>query len=247
MTRLALILLLPGLGCAQDTLARGQEVFNKSCATGYCHGVKGTAGGAPKLASRGFDQAYITQVVRGGIPATGMPAFSQTLNRVDLFAVTSYVGSLNGIAPARLPGADRGPAPRKLPEDAMRGRAFFYEAVRGFDRCSTCHQLDGMGIAVADPIVKIPENAAALRSLPTPHVWTAVAEGESFPVLVVAKGGSQTKVFDLTKPPPVSRSFPGAAVQLKESSNWRHADAIASYQDAELENILAFLRAVVKP
>ena len=30
--------------------ARGAEVYIKSCATGYCHGVKGTAGGAPRLA-----------------------------------------------------------------------------------------------------------------------------------------------------------------------------------------------------
>ena len=247
MNRLAFILLLPALAGAQDILSHGQEVFNKTCATGYCHGVKGTAGGAPKLASRGFDQAYITQVVRSGIPGTGMQAFGPILSRVDLFAVISYVGSLNGLAPARMPGYDRGPAPRKLPEDAMRGRALFYEAVRGFNRCSTCHQVDGVGIAVTDPIVKIPENAAALRALPAPHVWTATADGESFPALVVSKGGLQTKVYDLSKPPPVLRTFPQAAVQLKETSAWRHADAVASYQDAELDAMLAFLRAVLKP
>lgn len=247
MRPLALILFLPVLGAGQDVLPHGQEIFNKTCATGYCHGLKGAAGGAPKLASRGFDQAYISQVVLGGIPGSGMPAFGQTLNRLDLFAVISYVGSLNGIAPGRMPGADRGPAPRKLPEDAMRGRALFYDAVRGFDRCSACHQVDGMGIAAVDPIAKIPDNAAALRALQTPHVWTATAEGESFPVLVVSKGGVQTKVYDLTKSPPVLRSFPAAAIQLKETSNWRHADVMASYPDADLDRVLAFLRAVVKP
>lgn len=247
MKRWHVALLLPALAGAQDILPHGQEIFNKSCATGYCHGLKGAAGGAPKLAGRGFDQAYITQVVGKGIAGTGMPAFGTILNRLDLNAVTAYVGSLNGIAPARIPGLDRGPAPPKLPEDAMRGRTLFFDAVRGFDRCSTCHQVDGMGIPVVDPIVKIPADAAALRALSTPHVWTATAEGESFPALVVSKGGVQTKVYDLLKPPPVLRSFPAAALPLKESSNWRHADAIASYQDADLENILAFLRAAAKP
>jgi cytochrome c553 len=247
MTRLAFILLLPALAGAQDILARGQDVFNKTCATGYCHGVKGTAGGAPKLASRGFDQAYITQVVRAGIPGTGMPAFGTILDRLDLFAVTSYVGSLNGIAPASMPGSGRGPAPRKLPPEALRGRALFYDAVRGFNRCSTCHQVDGMGIAVTDPIAKIPENAAALRALPSPQVLTATAEGDSFPVLVIAKGGTQTKVYDLTLPPPVLRSFPSSAVQLQAGSAWHHATIIASYQDADLDSVLAFLRAVIRP
>jgi mono/diheme cytochrome c family protein len=247
MRRLALILLLPALAEAQDILARGQEVFNKTCATGYCHGIKGVAGGAPKLASRGFDQTYIAQVVRAGIPGTAMPAFGAILDRLDMFAVTSYVGSLNGIPPANIPGMGRGPAPRKLPAEALKGRALFFEAVRGFDRCSTCHQVDGMGIAATDPIVKIPENAAALRTLASPHVGTATADGESFPVLVVAKGALQTKVYDLTKPPPVLRTIPSKSIQLKDGSNWSHASVIVSYTDADLESVLAFLRAVSKP
>jgi mono/diheme cytochrome c family protein len=247
MRRLAIILFIPALAGAQDMVARGQDVFNKTCATGYCHGVRGTAGGAPKLASRGFDQAYIAQVVRAGIPGTGMPAFGTILDRLDMFAVTTYVGSLNGIPPAAIPGMGRGPAPRKLPPEALRGRALFYDAVRGFDRCSTCHQVDGMGIAVTDPIAKIPENAAGLRAVASPHVGTATADGESFPVLVVAKGALQTKVYDLLKPPPVLRTFPSKSIQLKEGSNWSHANAIATYQDADLDLVLAFLRAVSKP
>jgi len=245
--RLAFVLVIPALANAQDMVARGQEVFNKSCATGYCHGIKGTAGGAPKLASRSFDQAYINQVVRAGIPGTGMPSFGAVLDRLDMFAVTTYVGSLNGIPPAAIPGAGRGPAPRKLPPEALRGRALFYDALHGFERCSTCHQVDGMGIAATDPIAKIPDSAAALRALPTPQVWTATVDGESFPVIVVAKGALQTKVYDLTKPPPVLRSFPSHAIQLKEGSAWRHSAVMASYPDADLDLVLAFLRAASKP
>jgi mono/diheme cytochrome c family protein len=241
LLRVTILLVIPVIVPAQDMLTHGQDVFNQSCATGYCHGLKGAAAGAPRLAARGFDQDHLTQVIRSGIPGTAMPAFGLVLKRADLFSVIAYVGSLNGIAP-RNPGLDRGPQPRPLSKDAARGRALFYDAVRGFGRCSVCHLVDGMGIAVADPIAKIPESAAAVRALASPHVWTATADSESFPVVVVSKGGAQTKVFDLTKPPPVERSFPAAAVTLRETSTWRHAEAVSSYSDAELEYVLAFLR-----
>src|SRR5581483_3775392 len=60
---------------AQDAVKHGEQVFAKTCATGYCHGVKGTSSGAPRLAGRGFTQAYINGVVTRGIEGTGMPAF----------------------------------------------------------------------------------------------------------------------------------------------------------------------------
>ena len=42
--------------CQAQDLARGEQVFAKTCATGYCHGVKGQSSGAPRLAGRGFDR-----------------------------------------------------------------------------------------------------------------------------------------------------------------------------------------------
>ena len=42
-----------------DLSKQGEQVFNRSCATGYCHGLQGVAAGAPRLAARGFDQGYI--------------------------------------------------------------------------------------------------------------------------------------------------------------------------------------------
>src|SRR5436190_24191546 len=93
---------------AQDLTTRGADVYVKTCATGYCHGVKGAGGGAPRLASRGFDQAYISRTIRMGVVGTTMPAFGTVLNRLDLTVVTAYVGSLNGIAPNPALLAQRG-------------------------------------------------------------------------------------------------------------------------------------------
>jgi cytochrome c553 len=245
--RFLFLLLVSSIALAQDLVTRGADVYVKSCATGYCHGVKGAGGGAPRLAARGFDEAYITRVVRTGITGTPMPAFGTTLARIDLLAVIAYVGSLNGIAPNPNLVIPRGPPQRTLSPEAARGRALFYEATRGFGRCSTCHLVDTLGIAITDPIAQIPASAAALRELATPKVVTASADGESFPALVLSKGVTQVKVYDLTIAPPVLRVFPAASAKIQEGSAWRHSTATASYTDAELDEILGFLRAASQP
>lgn len=228
-------------GATEQMLAHGADLYNKTCATGYCHGVKGASGGAPRLASRGFDAAYITQVVRVGIAGTGMPGFGTQLERADFAAVVAYVGSLNGIAPTTIP--DRGMPRRQLPPEAAKGRALFYDAIRGFNRCSTCHQVDGTGIAVADPIAKIPDSVASLRAIASPHVVSANAEGSTFPALVLSKGAVTVKLYDLTSRPPVLRTFLAKEVQFGAASNWSHNSAMSAYSDAELESILGYLHA----
>jgi len=245
-----LMLIAPALVLAQLSAPsggeRGLDVFNKTCATGYCHGVKGTPGGAPRLAARGFDDAYISQTVRNGIAGTGMPAFATSLDRADLLAVIAYVDSLNGVTPPPNPFAMEREAPKLSPE-AQLGRQLFADQVRAFQRCSTCHQANGIGIAVALPFSSVPQSVAALRAIATPQVETATAEGDSFPALALNKSGAQTKLYDLKTLPPVLRTFPKGAVTFQEGSGWRHEVMLASYNDQELEAILEFLRGVVKP
>ena len=239
------LLLVPMLGWSQNV---GEKVFAQSCATGYCHGAKGTPAGAPRLAGRGFDQTYITNTVMRGLPGTAMPAFGTTLSRSDLSAVVAYVASLNGIANASVnlgPGAS-GPAETPLSPDAERGRALFFDAVRGFGRCSTCHEVNGIGISVTTPIAKIPVDAAALRALMTPDLRTATIDGEAMPALIVSQGKTRALFYDLTSVPPVLRTVDPGALKLSEGSPWRHSAVIATYNDAELASILGYLREVIK-
>lgn len=244
--RWLLLCVLPVSAYAQDMLAHGADVFAKTCATGYCHAPKGGSGGtAPRLAARGFSEDYISQTIRRGVPGTGMPAFATVLNRGDLFAVTAYVGSLNGIT-MRSPAPEEGPE-KKLAPEAERGRELFFDSVRGFARCSTCHQVDGFGVPVAAPIAKLPADVAALRRLSTPDVRTATVAGESFPALVVSQGKNRTKVYDLMSPPPVLRTFHSGSITLKDDADWRHASVLSSYSDADLRAILAYLHAVSAP
>ncbi len=233
-----------------EVVKQGERLFAKSCATEYCHGPRGTPGGAPRLAGRSFDQAYIKNVVMRGVPETGMASFATRFSPAELAAVVAYVATLNGIsdpnisageAPAK---ADSGPA---LTADAARGKNLFTEALRGFGRCSTCHELGGVGIPVAGAITRVPASAAALKSLAAPNVKTGMLDGESMPVLVL-NNGKQTAVFyDLTSAPPVLRNADAGSVRFTDGSNWSHTSAIAAYNDSELGAILSYLRSATRP
>jgi mono/diheme cytochrome c family protein len=233
-----------------DVVEHGEQVFAKSCATGYCHGVKGGAGGAPRLVGRHFDQTYISNVVTRGIPDTGMPSFAAKLSRPDLAAVIAYVATLNGITNPNigLPDAaatiPTGPA---LTGEAARGAQLFRDAVRGFGRCSTCHEVGGLGISVAPPIAKVPASVADLKALATPSVKTGTTGGESMPVLVLSEGKQSTVFYDLTSAPPVQRNADPGSVRFTDGSNWRHSSVIGAYNDSELAAILTYMRAVIKP
>jgi len=253
MTR-SLLLLAAGavLAFPQDPsamLKRGEQVFSQTCATGYCHGARGASGGAPRLAARGFNRAYIMGVVVRGIPNSGMQSFEGRLPDADLAAVIAYVAALNGVAN---PAAGLGPAATgasgpQLNGEAARGALLFREAVRGFGRCSTCHEVGGFGIPVAGPISQVPASVDALKSLATPNVKTGTIDGASMPVLVLSDGKQGAQFYDLGATPPVQRNtLPGEA-KFSAGSAWRHASAITAYSDAELDAILDYLRAVTQP
>jgi mono/diheme cytochrome c family protein len=232
-----------------DVVKQGEQVFAKTCATGYCHGVRGGPSGAPRLAARGFDQPYIDSVVTRGVADTGMPSFATRLSRPDLVAVVAYVATLNGIAnPYFRAGGAAAVAPGpQLTGEAARGAKLFSEAVRGFGRCSTCHEAGGFGVSVAAPIANVPASAATLKALATPNVKTGSMSGESMPVLVLADGKQGAVFYDLTSAPPVQRNALPGAVKFTDGSNWRHSSAIAAYNDSELDAVLSYLRAVVRP
>jgi mono/diheme cytochrome c family protein len=227
---------------------QGEQVFAKSCATGYCHGVRGGPGGAPRLAARGFETAYINNTVTNGIAGSGMRSFATALSRTDLAAVVAYVASLNDAADPNV-GPDAGTSQSSGPAltgQAARGAQLFREAVRGFGRCSTCHQVAGFGIPVAAPIAQVPGAVAALKALATPNVKTGIMDGESMPVLVLRDGKQATLFYDLTSSPPVQRNAQPGSVKFNDGSNWRHSSTIGAYDDSELAAILAYLRAVTK-
>ena len=233
-----------------NVVKQGEAVFSKTCATGYCHGIRGGPSGAPRLAARGFDQAYISKVVTQGVPDTGMASFSSRLSPPDLVAVIAYVATLNGIANPDVSMDGAGDAVSSRPTltgEAARGARLFSEAVRSFGRCSTCHEAGGFGIPVAAPLAKVPASTADLKALAAPDVKTGSMDGESMPVLVLSQGKQETVFYDLTSAPPVQRNAEPGSVKFTDGSKWRHSSVIGAYNDSELAAILDYLRAVIKP
>ena len=241
--KLIVIICSTALCCAAQSVKHGEQVFAKTCATGYCHGPKGTSGGAPRLAGRGFNENYIAGVVVRGVPGTGMASFATKLSREDLTAVIAYVAMLNGVTASEAP-AETASSDSALKGEAARGAKLFTEAVRGFGRCSTCHEVGGFGISVAAPIAQVPASVAALKALATPDVKTATLDGQSMPALVLREGKQGTLFYDLTSAPPVERNAEPGAVKFADGSTWQHSSVIGGYTDAELDAILAYLRAV---
>ena len=233
------------LSCAaQDVVKHGGQVFAKTCATGYCHGPRGTSSGAPRLAGRGFTQAYIRGVVMRGVPGSPMPSFATMLSKADLAAVVAYVATLNGAENPDTGVATAASATPTLTGQAFRGQRLFFDAVRGFGRCSTCHQVGGYGISVAAPIAKVPASVAELRGLQTPDVKTATMDGASMPALVLSDTKETALFYDLTSVPPVERNADPGSVKFADGSAWRHSSVMGAYTDSELDAILAYLRAV---
>lgn len=257
MIRLGPLFLLTAFASAQSTqqlIARGGQVFQQTCVNGYCHVSNGADGGAaPRLVARGFDESYIANVVRSGIPGTAMAAFGNQLPASDLAAVIAYVDSLNGVTPSANPAGQGAlePAVRiqrsALSPEAEKGRSLFFEATLGFGRCSTCHEVGNFGLPVASPIQMIPASVAALKALKTPRISTATVGGESMPVLVLSQGSKAAILYDLTSAPPVYRVLDPSQVMVAKGSSWSHASVMRAYDDAELGSILAFLRAAVGP
>lgn len=221
---------------AQTLVEHGADVFAKTCASGYCHGPNGAGGGAPKLVGRGFDEALILSITRAGVEGTAMRGYGTVLARPDFNAVVAYVASLNGIEP-RVTSTE--PKPRKLSPEAARGRDLFFDSLRGVGRCSTCHEAEGMGIAVA-PIKTVPRD---LRGITSDRVKIAESAGDRFPALIVTQGGRHAVLYDLTTLPPVLRTVDAASLKIGGPAAWRHP--VAAYNDSELDAIADFLRSEI--
>ena len=117
-------------GFAQS-LDAGRKAYETRCAG--CHGSDGTGGSqGPDIVARRQPRAASTaamrDLLRSGIPGTGMPAFP--LPDVELDAIVSYIGVL------KAPAADNPTA-----GDAVAGERFF----TGKGNCSSCHMVRGRG------------------------------------------------------------------------------------------------------
>jgi PQQ-dependent dehydrogenase (methanol/ethanol family) len=113
------------------SLEEGRKVYAERCVG--CHGAdaRGTDQ-APGLAgnSRLRNQSVrkLSDLIRNGIPGTGMPAFDLPARELD--ALANFVHSLNGEAAAS-----------EVPGNQAAGKQFFF----GKGQCASCHMVSGRG------------------------------------------------------------------------------------------------------
>lgn len=112
--------------------ATGRRLYNSNCAG--CHGLDGHGSDkgvniAENMKLRNLPDAQLSDIISGGVPGTGMPAFS-SLSATQVHAVVDYVRALQGKRNAQV-----------LVGDPKRGKEIFF----GKGTCSTCHAISGEG------------------------------------------------------------------------------------------------------
>lgn len=243
MTRLCLLLLASAALHAQDAaIERGSQLYRTHCAVPYCHGPEGAAGRAPRLIGHSYNVNSMYKVITWGIPGTGMPEFTTRLKTEEIADLVAYAMTLRGAAssaPAATPITPRTPTP-----EAKAGRALFFDANR-VGACGTCHELDGWGVPAGPDIAASPrEQLTDLRRVSPGRVRTArPAGGEpSFAGLLVENTEARVRVYDITGPLPVLRTFAPGQIALSPNTSWQHEQATRPYTNRELEIIGQYLR-----
>jgi putative heme-binding domain-containing protein len=123
------------LALSGGELARARQLYQAHC--GRCHGVLGLGGEGPGLAVRRLprapDHASVVDVIRNGIPGTGMPGLRATiLPDAEASLVAAYVISLRETELVEIPG------------DPVRGREVFETT----GVCYSCHIVAGRGVGI---------------------------------------------------------------------------------------------------
>jgi putative heme-binding domain-containing protein len=110
----------------------GRKSYESHCS--MCHGLDARGGEhAPGIANsrevQGKSDKALFQIIRGGLPAAGMPSFP-TLPENEVESVVKYLRTLGGAASAE-----------NVNGDPLRGEKLFF----GKAHCSDCHMLAGNG------------------------------------------------------------------------------------------------------
>jgi PQQ-dependent dehydrogenase (methanol/ethanol family) len=130
-------------------IAAGKRVFDGTCTA--CHGGGGAGTErAPALDTgrfvHGGEDFELFQTIQKGVPGTAMPSFG-ALSPEQLWQLVTYVRSLSHVASTAVSVPMGG--------DASRGEQLFF----GAGQCSSCHEVSGRGVPLADDLSEIGKQA----------------------------------------------------------------------------------------
>jgi putative heme-binding domain-containing protein len=120
----------------------GKRLFVANCAP--CHGPDGDAIAGVDFGYGKFRRASsdhdVLEIVKAGIPGTGMPGFSNELSEVEIRRLAAYLHYLAGAAQNR-----------SAPGDAAHGKTIF----EGTGGCLECHRVKDKGSRVGPDLTEI--------------------------------------------------------------------------------------------
>jgi putative heme-binding domain-containing protein len=111
-----------------EDVAAGTKLFETSCST--CHGLDGGGGMGPNIQGipMRLGAETVTNFIKNGVPASGMPAFAGQLNATQIQQIIEYLLTLKAKDAGVVTGnADKG------------------KEVYGSSGCATCHMINGEG------------------------------------------------------------------------------------------------------
>jgi alcohol dehydrogenase (cytochrome c) len=139
--------------------AAGKRVFDGTCIV--CHGPKGAGSErAPALDTgrftHGSEDFEVFQTIQKGVPGTQMPPFA-SLSAEQLWQLVSYVRSLSRASATTVTVPVGG--------DAARGEQLFF----GSGGCSSCHEINGRGVPLADDLSELGKQAPGVIAAGIEH------------------------------------------------------------------------------
>jgi cytochrome c oxidase cbb3-type subunit 3 len=229
----------PAQSETQALIKTGQQLFQQNCA--FCHG-RDAGGGetgpdltGSTLVANDAHGDKITQVVRQGRPAKGMPAFN--LPDPDMRAIVEFIHYRRDYSEAH-PGSRRRVDVSDLQTgDVAAGKRYF----EGPGGCTSCHSATGDLAKVARRLVGLrleermlyPQDAKATVTVTLPSGKTLTGDlryRDEFMIGLVDQDGWY-------------HSWPVTAIKYKvEEPAQAHAELLGKYTDEDIHNLMAYLQ-----
>jgi len=256
----------------KQAILEGARLFAPTCGTGYCHGVGGSGGGAPKLRGRGLEPDYIFKTVSNGVPGTAMIPFKGQYTEEQIWKITAYLlsdetgpppGSAGGDSKTAKPSDPRGESKKEevrdkptntLAGDAKSGRSSFFDSGVPYN-CAVCHKLGGEGGSIgpdlAGSAARSPRELLASIVMPGKArdpkyqtVTVTLKNGDKVTGIKKEEDADSIRIYDAVELPPVLRTVQKSDVAKTEQLEQpvMPADYGSRYTLKQLLDLIAFIK-----
>jgi len=136
-------------------------------------------------------------------------------------------------------------------DQIQRGRQWFLHSSKGL-ACATCHSLEGNGNSIGPDLTRLagfigPRGLVmTIQMTMTAYVQQiTLGNGRNFPGIQKEKNGDVLEIYDLSRTPAVLIKLKSNDVMsMKAGPKWTHPPTAAGYTQAELADIIAYLKFV---